>query len=379
MNAISFTQQIRAMSDRLAILYQNYSSASPAMLNSLLKDLGIATERLEMAAEMLCQQSQKLAVADQDSVINRQQYRSLLDFIPDACLLTDLAGVIQEANQATATLLNCAPASLIGQSLSAFMATDRLWFQSKLQQLQQKPGKQEWQMQLQRCAGKAVETTALVEFNPQELQPSLRWLFRYPRNCAEQEQSDGAYLGYPLQFYQKGETIPLNPQDIWQVRSGLVKLTTYVNSGQEILIGLAGASAPFGSSLTALPLYEATALTDTRLWCIPLTEFAASAELTQRLLPQISQRLRQTELLLAIYGQLRVTDRLHSLLQLLKDEIGQPVANGIRLSARLTHEDLATACCTTRVTVTRLLSQLQQQQKLGVDSQHHLILKRDIC
>ncbi|HEY9807157.1 MAG TPA: Crp/Fnr family transcriptional regulator [Candidatus Obscuribacterales bacterium] len=154
-----------------------------------------------------------------------------------------------------------------------------------------------------------------------------------------------------------------------------MKLTTFSHNGQEVLIGLAGASAPFGSGLTALPLYQATALADTQLWCIPSNDFAASPKLKQRLLPQISQRLKQTELLLAVYGQVRVADRLHSLLQLLKQEIGQPVDNGTRLSVRLTHEDLATACCTTRVTITRLLNQLQQQKKLSIDSQHHLIVK----
>jgi CRP-like cAMP-binding protein len=127
--------------------------------------------------------------------------------------------------------------------------------------------------------------------------------------------------------------------------------------------------------LTALPLYEATALADTQLWCIPFTEFATSPKLQQRLLPQISQRLKQTESLLAVCGQIRVADRFHSLLQLLKQEIGQPVADGTRLSVRLTHEDLATACCTTRVTITRLLTQLQQQKKLSVDSHYHLVLK----
>jgi CRP-like cAMP-binding protein len=179
-----------------------------------------------------------------------------------------------------------------------------------------------------------------------------------------------------LQVYHKGEVIPLNPQVIWQVRSGLVKLTTYSHSGQEVLVGLVGASSAFGSSLTALSLYEATALADTQLWSIPLSEFATSPQLKQRLLPQISQRLKQTESLLAVYGQTRVADRLESLLRLLKQEIGQPVAGGTRLSVRLTHEDLATACCTTRVTITRLLTQLQQQKKLSVDSQHHLILNR---
>jgi CRP-like cAMP-binding protein len=155
-----------------------------------------------------------------------------------------------------------------------------------------------------------------------------------------------------------------------------VKLTTYSHSGQEVLVGLVGASSAFGSSLTALPLYEATALADTQLWSIPLSELPTSPKLKQRLLSQISQRLKQTESLLAVYGETRVADRFDSLLRLLKQEIGQPVAGGTRLSVRLTHEDLATACCTTRVTITRLLTQLQQQKKLSVDSQHHLILKR---
>jgi CRP-like cAMP-binding protein len=127
--------------------------------------------------------------------------------------------------------------------------------------------------------------------------------------------------------------------------------------------------------LTALPLYEATALADTQLWRIPLTDYATSPALKQRLLPQISQRLKQTELLLAVYGQTQVADRLQSLLRLLKQEIGQPVADGTRLSVRLTHEDLAIACCTTRVTITRLFSKLQQQKKLSLDCKHHLILK----
>lgn len=220
-----------------------------------------------------------------------------------------------------------------------------------------------------------------VEVNSHEAnQPlTLRWLLRRLSDSSPveaQEHSDSnADLGYPLHVYHKGETIPLNPQAIWQVRSGLVKLTTFSDSGQEVLVGLAGASSAFGSSLTALSLYEATALADTQLWCIPFTEFSISPQLKQRLLPQISQRLKQTESLLAIYGQTRVPDRLYSLLQLLKQEIGQPVAGGTRLSVRLTHEDLATACCTTRVSITRLLTQLQQQKKLSVDSQHHLILK----
>lgn len=386
MNATGFTQQVEAMSNRLANLYQGIntsSSVSPTLLPSALKELGIASERLQTAAQMLHQQNRKLLLADETMEAERQRYQGLLEFIPDACLLTDAAGMIQEANSAAAKLLKLPQSLLIGKSLTAFVTYEtRQSFETQLQQLQQRPWKQEWQIRLQPHQGAAFNLSVLLEVSCQEgNQPlTLRWLLRHainsnPLEALEQPDSNAA-LGYPLQVYHKGEVIPLNPQVIWQVRSGLVKLTTYSHSGQEVLVGLAGASSAFGSTLTALPFYEATALADTQLWSIPLSELPTSPKLKQRLLSQISQRLKQTESLLAVYGETRVADRFESLLRLLKQEIGQPVAGGTRLSVRLTHEDLATACCTTRVTITRLLRQLQQQKKLSVDSQHHLILKR---
>jgi PAS domain S-box-containing protein len=385
MNTTAFTQKVEAMSDRLTNLYKGIhtsSSLTPTLLPSALIELGIASEQLEVAAQMLHQHNQKLSLADQTVEASRQRYQALLEFIPDACLLTDAAGIIQEANLAAAKLLKLPHSLLIGKSLAAFVTHEtRQLFETQVQQLQQRHWKQEWQVRLQPDRGAAFNVSVLVEVNHQEAnQPlTLRWLLRHPSNCnqveAREQPDSNAELDYPLHIYHKGEIIPLDPQVIWQVRSGLVKLTTFCQSGQEVLVGLAGASAPFGSALTTLPLYEATALADTQLWCIPLNEFATSPQLRQRFLPQISQRLKQTESLLAVCGQTRLADRLHSLLQLLKQEIGQPVANGTRLSVRLTHEELATACCTTRVSITRLLTQLQQQNKLSVDSQHHLILK----
>lgn len=396
MNPVTFTQQLKAMSERLTSLYQDKSLATPTVLAASMKELGVATERLEMAADLLYQQSRKLAIADRTTEINHQQYQALMEFIPDAYLLTDINGEIQAANRIAARLLDCTANALIGQSLVDLMpSADQQVFQTKVQQIYGS-STQEWRMRLQRCSAEEAETIsvmAFVELNypcrhlegrdleiEPSLQPSLQWLLRHPKadsrqGCIGQEEADSVYFGYPLQLYQKGATIHLSPQKIWQVKSGLVKLTTYAENGQEILIGLAGSAAPFGSDLTALPLYEATAITDTQLRSIPLADLATSAELRQQLLPQISQRLKQTEALLAIYGQPRVSDRLERLLDLLKQEIGEPVESGTRIKARLTHADLATACCTTRVTVTRLINQLQQQNKLIIDDQRHLILQ----
>ncbi len=382
MNATVFTQKLRAMSDRLTNLHQgiNTSSSLPsAVLSSTLTELGIASERLQIAGEMLYQQNQQLSLANQTLEAERQRYQELLEFIPDACLLTDATGKIQQTNSAAASLLNFPQCSLNNQLLEAFISYEtQQQFQTQLQQLQRKPSTQKWQLKLQPYQEEALNVNVFVSHEEASQPLTLRWLLRplSDHSLVEAEEPDTHVdLSYPLQVYCKGETIPLNPEVIWQVHSGLVKLTTFSDSGQEVLVGLAGAKAAFGSSLTGLPLYEATALADTQVSCISLTELANSPQLKQQLLPQISQRLRQTESLLAVQGQSRVVDRLDSLLRLLKQEVGEPVADGIRLSVRLTHEDLASACCTTRVTVTRTLKELQKQKKLSVDCRHHIILK----
>lgn len=380
MNATAFTQQLKAMSDRLTNLYQGIntsSSLSPTLLSSTLTELSIASERLQIAAQMVSVQNQKLSLANQTVKVESQRYQELLEFIPDACLLTDTSGKIQEANLAAAKLLNLPQSMLINRSLEAFISYDRQQFQSKLREIQQEPSKQQWQLSLQPYKKEALNVNVIVSHQSANEAQTVRWLLRLSdgrRVEAEQPDTDVDF-NYDLQSYHKGEIIPLDPEVIWQVHSGLVKLTTFSDSAQEVLLGLAGASSAFGSSLTGLPLYQATALADTQVLCIPLTEFANSCELKQQLLPQITQRLKQTESLLAVHGRSRVADRLDSLLELLKQEVGEPVADGIRLSVRLTHEDLASACCTTRVTVTRTLKQLQKQKKLSVDSQHHIILK----
>jgi CRP-like cAMP-binding protein len=78
--------------------------------------------------------------------------------------------------------------------------------------------------------------------------------------------------------------------------------------------------------------------------------------------------------MLAMVGCRRVEDRLRQLLLLLQMEVGQPVPEGTRLSVRLTHQHLASAIGTTRVTVTRLLGQLKEEGRLLIDENRHIIL-----
>lgn len=183
------------------------------------------------------------------------------------------------------------------------------------------------------------------------------------------------YSGKRLYFYEKGEDIPIREEGIWQVYRGIVQLSTLQASGEEVLLGWATSFTFFGSGLTNLPVYDAKALTEVYLRWFSRKEMEHSSTLMQEMWIQLSQRLKQTESLLAIAGVKRVEDRLRQLLDLLKQELGEPVTHGIKIPIRLTHQTLANAIGTTRVTVTRLLGELQRQGELVLDRDRHIILK----
>ncbi len=189
-----------------------------------------------------------------------------------------------------------------------------------------------------------------------------------------EEQKTSRTTQYPKQTFLKGEIIPIKPQVIWQVCKGVVKLSTVCENGEEVMVGLVSSDMLFGADLTSLQTYQATALSEVQLVSITPTEIADSPELTQTVLTQVRQRLRQTEALLAISGQRRVRDRFYQLLLLLKQEIGQPGEVGTRLGVRFTHQDFADACSTTRVTITRLIGKLQDKGGIKFDSKNHIII-----
>jgi CRP-like cAMP-binding protein len=185
------------------------------------------------------------------------------------------------------------------------------------------------------------------------------------------------YQGRNLKTYYAGHPIPLHPQEIWIVCRGVVLLSTLYASGDEALLGLASPSMPFGLPLTLIQPYQATALSNVDVMPLSLVEIEQSPTLAQELFRSMNRRLRQTEAILAMAGCRRVEDRLRQLLCLLRVEVGQPVEVGIRLSVRLTHQHLASAIGTTRVTVTRLLGQLREEGKLLIDDTRHIILPYD--
>jgi CRP-like cAMP-binding protein len=177
---------------------------------------------------------------------------------------------------------------------------------------------------------------------------------------------------------KNGHFIPMKTEDIFIVYRGLVKLNTLSPNGDEQTIGLAHSSMPFGLPLTQLNSYKAVALTDALLVQVDQEKIDQNQKLTKSLFREMTGRLLQTEALLAIVGERRIDARLRLLLQFLCQEIGKVTDQGVRLSVRLTHQQLADMIGSTRVSVTRMLKSFRNEGWVGVDAKRHLLIRHSL-
>ncbi|MBW4540145.1 MAG: Crp/Fnr family transcriptional regulator [Myxacorys chilensis ATA2-1-KO14] len=183
------------------------------------------------------------------------------------------------------------------------------------------------------------------------------------------------YRERSLQPFRSGQPIQMRADEVWIVCRGIVSLNTLYPTGDEALLAVVTASMPFGLPLTGIFPYHAIALSDADLMCLTLAEIEKSPALSQGIFRHLGRRLQQTEAFLALAGYRRVEERLKQFLLLLQHEVGQPGAEGVRLNIRLTHQQIANAIGTTRVTVTRLFGQLRQEGWIKTAPNRQIILQ----
>jgi CRP-like cAMP-binding protein len=168
--------------------------------------------------------------------------------------------------------------------------------------------------------------------------------------------------------------VPLLRNNVWLVVRGMVKLGAITIHGDELLLGLAGPNEPFGEPLSGVEAFEARTLCDSDLLCLTLAEIQADPALAVAMLQAISQRYRQSQALLSLMALRRVEERVRGFLELIASDYGQPCDQGLRLNLRLTHQEVASALSTTRVTVTRILGALRDEGWLQLDPQRRLVI-----
>jgi PAS domain S-box-containing protein len=380
------TKRTEALHKNLASLYQTASVLawiSPELQPQAFQELLSSAKMAHLAMEELRQQNEELIQTQNLLQAEREYYQDLFELAPDGYLVTNAEGVIQKANAAAAKLLNVSKQFMVGKAMINFISLeDHQHFRSELNQLSQSDTAKELVIRLQQRHDEFLNAALRVKV-VRDPQGKIRHLYWLLRNMTEQQRTESITIqnesdiiqNRQLYKYSKGENICLGTRVIWYVHQGVVKLSTFCETGEEVLIGLAKAGMVFGSSMTGLNIYQATALCDVELASFDKAEIAASPTLNHSLLLKINRRLQQTECLLLNCGRLHVQERLHHLLKLLKQEIGETVPQGTRLSVRFTHEDIASACCTTRVTITRVMGILEKLGIISFDSHNHIILK----
>ncbi len=157
-----------------------------------------------------------------------------------------------------------------------------------------------------------------------------------------------------LYTFSARETLPLEPDYFWLIKQGIVKTCTWNEEGTTITLGYWGSEDVVGQPLSLLNPYQVECLTGVKADCIPLHQCDWLAD-------SIRRHIQQTEELLCIIRSERMYYRLLKILTWLAQKFGREVERGKLIDVPLTHQELADAIGTTRVTVTKLINRLEQE------------------
>jgi two-component system sensor histidine kinase VicK len=153
MNLADFEQQVREVQARLDEILQtaNHESArSDSFLESVTEELHVALEELYVALEELNTQNDELRISQKALVAERKRYQNLFELAPDGYLVTDLNGMVREANWAAATLLGIPQEFLVNKPLVNYVVdADRRGFRNKLSELPNLRRLSDWEIKMQ--------------------------------------------------------------------------------------------------------------------------------------------------------------------------------------------------------------------------------------
>ncbi len=178
--------------------------------------------------------------------------------------------------------------------------------------------------------------------------------------------------------FERGKTIffPGDPAErVYFLLKGAVKLSRVYEAGEEITVALLRENSVFGvlSLITGHKsdrFYHAVAFTSVELLSAPIDQveqaLRENSELSTLMLRGLSSRILQTEMMIETLAHRDMGSRLVSFLLILCRDFGIPTAEGIMVDLKLSHQAIAEAIGSTRVTVTRLLGDLRQDKMISI-------------
>lgn len=167
--------------------------------------------------------------------------------------------------------------------------------------------------------------------------------------------------------FSRRHLIPLRPDVLWRIERGAVRTLTWNEEGAAITLGYWGQGDIVGQPLSRLDAYEIECLTIVEASCIPSGQWDYA-------LDAMLLHIHQTQELLNIVRINRINQRLLQLLAWLSHKFGREVDSGKLIDLPLTHQAIAEAIGTTRVSVTRLLNQFEREGIINRHRRHFIVL-----
>ncbi|MEH2416003.1 Crp/Fnr family transcriptional regulator [Nostoc sp.] len=179
-----------------------------------------------------------------------------------------------------------------------------------------------------------------------------------PTSNSSAVSNSSAFSGQlPQQIFTRREVIPLQNDVLWRIEHGAVRTLTWSEDGTFITLGYWGLGDLIGSPLSRVKPYQIQCLTGVELSIVP-------PHLWHQDINALLSHIQQAEDLLSIVHRKPISLRLWQFLVWLSEKFGRDVDKGKLIDLNVTHQDIAEVLNTTRVTVTRLLQQLEEEGTL---------------
>jgi len=166
--------------------------------------------------------------------------------------------------------------------------------------------------------------------------------------------------------------------------SGSISVCRIAPDGRETILSILkegdffGEMSMFDSSLRSASI---KALTEVEVGTINRAEFLdlldRNPKIGRLLVIELAERLRAANALIAATTSQDIRARLASLLLNLSEQFGEPVDNGIKISLRLTNQEMANMIGTTRETVNRTLNRFWDDQLVDMRTAHVVVTSPD--
>jgi CRP/FNR family transcriptional regulator len=170
-------------------------------------------------------------------------------------------------------------------------------------------------------------------------------------------------------------------QTFYLILAGSVAIVRIAPDGRETILSLLKERDFFGEMSvfdTSVRAASVRTLTDVEVGVIERDDFLALIDRSPRigrlLVISLSERLRAANKMIAATTSQDIRSRLASVLLNLMANFGEPVANGTRISLRLTNQEMANMIGTTRETVNRTLNRFWDEHVIDMRTSHVVIV-----